>query len=223
MKKLFVLAAFAALQACSYSKKPADSPAAQPPAADGNATTTVLATPENPDTARSSGTVGTDSSWGSPGYGSGASATKGAGAAPTNTRDTYSAGTTTPAPDATPAPAPVPVEGASGTAPGRPDADNTRVNKGDSGSSALTPMDQGGAASDRKITQMIRKAVVGDHSLSFTAKNVKIITQGGKVTLRGAVKTDQERASIEAAARKYAADGQVDNQIEVKKLSRKRE
>ena len=56
-----------------------------------------------------------------------------------------------------------------------------------------------------------------DGSLSFTAKNVKIITINGKVTLRGPVKTDQERAAIEAAAKQVAGATQVDNQIEVKK------
>jgi hyperosmotically inducible protein len=78
-------------------------------------------------------------------------------------------------------------------------------------------MDQGGSESDRKITQQIRQAVVNDGSLSFTAKNVKIITVDGKVTLRGPVKTEQERAAIEAAAKRIAGAAVVDNQIEVKK------
>jgi osmotically-inducible protein OsmY len=77
-------------------------------------------------------------------------------------------------------------------------------------------MDQRNNETDLKITQQIRKAVMGDNSLSFTAKNVKIITIGGKVTLRGPVKTAQERTAIEDAARKVAGVTQVDNQIEVK-------
>lgn len=105
--------------------------------------------------------------------------------------------------------------------PARPDApvqpDNTKVNKRDTDSAALTPMDQRNNETDLKITQEIRQAVMGNGSLSFTAKNVKIITQGGKVTLRGPVKTDQERSAIEAAARKVAGVNAVDNQIEVKK------
>jgi osmotically-inducible protein OsmY len=96
-------------------------------------------------------------------------------------------------------------------------ADNTKVNERDQSSSALTPIDQGENASDLKITQEIRKAVVGDGSLSFTAKNVKIITVNGKVTLRGPVNTAAERATIEAAARKVAGAGRVDNQLEVAK------
>jgi hyperosmotically inducible protein len=78
-------------------------------------------------------------------------------------------------------------------------------------------MDQGGSQSDRNTTQRIRQAVVKDSSLSFTAKNVKIITINGKVTLRGPVKTDQERAAIETAAKRVAGETQIDNQIEVKK------
>lgn len=108
---------------------------------------------------------------------------------------------------ASPAAAPV----SAGTAP-----DNTKVNKRDTDSAALTPMDQGNGQTDLKITQQIRQAVMGDSSLSFTAKNVKIITVKGKVTLRGPVNTDAERSAIEAAARKVAG-ASVDNQIEVKK------
>jgi hyperosmotically inducible periplasmic protein len=95
--------------------------------------------------------------------------------------------------------------------------DNTRVNKRDAKSTALTPMDQNNNQTDLKITQQIRQAVMADGSLSFTAKNVKIITQNGKVTLRGPVNSEQERSAIEAAARKVAGATQVDNQLEVKK------
>jgi len=95
--------------------------------------------------------------------------------------------------------------------------DNTKVNKRDVGSGSLTPMDQKENQTDLQITQRIRKAVVGDGSLSFTAKNVKIITANGKVTLRGPVKSDEERGAIEAAAVRVAGAGNVDDQIEVKK------
>jgi len=99
-----------------------------------------------------------------------------------------------------------------------PDADNTRVNTRDRSSTALTPMDQGNSDTDRKITQQIRKDLMNDKTLSFTAKNVKVITINGKVTLRGAVKSEAERSSIEAAARRAAGDsGQVDSQLEISK------
>ncbi len=95
--------------------------------------------------------------------------------------------------------------------------DNTKVNERDTNTAAPTPGDQGNNATDLKITQKIRQAVMADGSLSFTAKNVKIITQSGKVTLRGPVNSEDERSRIEAAARKVAGVAQVDNQLEVKK------
>lgn len=95
--------------------------------------------------------------------------------------------------------------------------DNTKVNERDRNSAALTPVDQGNGESDLKLTQQIRQAVMSDKSLSFTAKNVKIITKDGKVTLRGPVKTAEERAAIEAHARRVAGSSPIDNQIEVKK------
>ncbi|HEX6275373.1 MAG TPA: BON domain-containing protein [Polyangiaceae bacterium] len=93
--------------------------------------------------------------------------------------------------------------------------DNTKVNERDRNKDALTPIDQSESAPDLKITQEIRKAVMADGSLSFTAKNVKIITNNGKVTLRGPVKSASERAAIDAAARKVAGAGKVDNQLEI--------
>ena len=95
--------------------------------------------------------------------------------------------------------------------------DNTKVNERDRNAATPTPGDQQENESDLKITQHVRQAVMADGSLSFTAKNVKIITQNGTVTLRGPVKTAEERAAIEAAARKVAGVTRVDNQIEVKK------
>jgi hyperosmotically inducible protein len=94
--------------------------------------------------------------------------------------------------------------------------DNTRVNRRDRGGATLTPMDQGPSDADRKITRDIRQAVMKDSTLSFTAKNVKIITVDGKVTLRGPVKTEAERSAIEAAARKVVGNGAlVESQIEL--------
>ena len=131
-------------------------------------------------------------------------------------------------PDTTPAPlAPATGNAAAAPADNSPaehalvptkEADNSRINQRDRSSSALTPMDQGGSEADRKITQQIRQAVMKDDSLSFSAKNVKIITIGGKVTLRGPVKSGAERSAIEAAARRVVgAGGQVDSQLELSK------
>ena len=117
----------------------------------------------------------------------------------------------------------VPSDGASAPAnnPGAPhqtkSVDNTKINERDRGNSTLTPMDQGNSGSETKITAAIRREIMGDNNLSFTAKNVKIITVGTKVTLRGPVKSDQEKAVITALAKQTAGVSEIDNQLEVKK------
>ena len=93
--------------------------------------------------------------------------------------------------------------------------DNTRVNERDRDSAALTLMDQGTSEKDIEITQRIRKDVISDDALSMAARNVKIITRNGHVTLRGTVKTRAERASIQQSAQDAAGNGNVTNEIEV--------
>jgi len=66
------------------------------------------------------------------------------------------------------------------------------------------------------MTQRIRKALMADKSLSTAAKNIKIITVNGLVTLRGPVKTPQERENILAKAQEVAGMDKVDNQLEIK-------
>ena len=95
------------------------------------------------------------------------------------------------------------------------DADNTERNVRDRDSKALTPMDQSENKADLTITQRIRKAVVADHSLSTNAKNVKIITNDGVVTLRGPVKSEHEKTKIVAKAQQVAGVSKVDDQLEV--------
>ena len=97
------------------------------------------------------------------------------------------------------------------------DADNTQKNVRDRNDATLTPGDQGNSETDRNITQKIRKAFVIDQSgYSMTAKNVKIITANGKVTLRGPVNTAAEKTGIAAIAKNVAGEGNVDDQLEVK-------
>jgi osmotically-inducible protein OsmY len=93
--------------------------------------------------------------------------------------------------------------------------DNSARNVRDRGDGALTSGDQSETEGDRALTQQIRQAVVADDSLSTTAKNVKIITVNGVVTLRGPVKTDQERTAIAVVATKLAGADKVQNQLEV--------
>jgi osmotically-inducible protein OsmY len=98
----------------------------------------------------------------------------------------------------------------------RTEPDNTKVNKRDRSSSEPTADQAGQNASDREIMQKIRKAMVGDDSLSTNAKNVKVIAENGKVTLKGPVNTDAEKRSIEAKAVEVAGAGNVVNKITVK-------
>jgi osmotically-inducible protein OsmY len=96
-----------------------------------------------------------------------------------------------------------------------PDVDNTARNDRDSNAAAKTPLDQGGNAQDIQISANIRKAIVDDDSLSSNAHNVKIITNGGTVTLRGPVKSAQEKANIEAKAKQVAGVMRVESFLEV--------
>jgi hyperosmotically inducible protein len=94
-------------------------------------------------------------------------------------------------------------------------ADNTEKNERDRNPSALTPGDQGSSETDRTISQQIRQSVVKDDALSMTGKNVKIITVGGVVTLRGPVKTSSEKSTIAGIAQNVQGVKRVDNQLEV--------
>lgn len=97
-----------------------------------------------------------------------------------------------------------------------PAADNTRKNERDRSGETATSGDQSNNQEDVKITAAIRRAVVGDKSLSMTAKNVKIITANGTVTLRGPVNNEAERTKIAELAQSAAGGAKIDNQLEVK-------
>lgn len=79
----------------------------------------------------------------------------------------------------------------------------------------MTPFDQEENATDLKLTQTIRKAVVADDSLSISAKNIKIITANGTVTLRGPVKSQEEKDRIGQKAQRVAGHAKIDNQLEI--------
>ena len=96
------------------------------------------------------------------------------------------------------------------------DADNTKKNERDRSGETQTSGDQSNSKEDVNTTAAIRRAVVKDDSLSSTAKNVKIITANGTVTLRGPVKNDAERAKIAELAHQAAGNAKIDNQLEVK-------
>jgi len=95
-------------------------------------------------------------------------------------------------------------------------ADNSGRNARDRSGETKTSGDQSNSKADIDTTAAIRRALMHDKSLSMTAKNVKIITVDGMVTLRGPVKTDAEKAAIEKDATAAAGQAKIDNQIEVK-------
>lgn len=95
-------------------------------------------------------------------------------------------------------------------------ADNTKVNTRDRADSSPTADQQKENQSDREITRQIRQAVVKDESLSTYAHNVKIITQNGEVTLKGPVRSEDEKRTIEAKAAEVAGENKVVNQLDIK-------
>jgi predicted outer membrane protein len=96
-----------------------------------------------------------------------------------------------------------------------PDADNTARNTRDQDAASLTPFDQGNSETDTDITARIRKAIMANDGMSMNARNVKIITQNGMVTLRGPVKSAEEKRQIGDIAGKIAGENKSDNQLEV--------
>src|SRR5262245_12117980 len=97
----------------------------------------------------------------------------------------------------------------------RADADNTARNERDRSAANVLPGDQGESEADREISANVRKAIVNDDSMSVNAQNVKVITSQGTVTLRGPVKSLNEKQAIETKARQVAGVSNVVNQLEV--------
>ncbi len=95
-------------------------------------------------------------------------------------------------------------------------ADNTDKNERDRSADTKTPVDQKENEVDLGITKTIREDLVKNEALSMDAKNVKVVTADGVVTLRGPVKTDQEKTDIAKVASSVAGVKRVDNQLEVK-------
>jgi len=96
-----------------------------------------------------------------------------------------------------------------------PATDNTRLNKRDRDKAQPTADQQKENLSDRDLTKQIRRALVKDKSLSTYAHNVKIISRDGKVTLKGPVRSEDEKQAVEAKAIEVAGQGNVTNDIHV--------
>lgn len=95
-------------------------------------------------------------------------------------------------------------------------ADNTAVNARDRSGDTPTSSSQSNDASDVKLVAAVRRALTKDSSLSMLAHNVKVIASGSTVTLRGPVKSEDEKSRVESIARAVSGVSQVTNELEVK-------
>ncbi|MCW5890841.1 MAG: BON domain-containing protein [bacterium] len=94
-------------------------------------------------------------------------------------------------------------------------ATDTARNTRDAGGGTVTPLDQSESAADRETTRRIREALVENDALSTNAKNVKVVTVEGAVTVRGPVNSPAEKATVVALAQKVAGPAKVVDQLEV--------
>jgi hyperosmotically inducible protein len=102
------------------------------------------------------------------------------------------------------------------SSPQQPAPDNTKVNKRDKSKAESTADQQKESQPDREIARKIRQSIVQDKSLSSYAHNVKIIAENGAVTLKGPVRSDEEKSAVEAKAAEIAGADKVTSQLEVK-------
>jgi hyperosmotically inducible periplasmic protein len=93
--------------------------------------------------------------------------------------------------------------------------DNTKVNERDRKPSEPTAEQQKNNSSDLERTRLIRRAIVGEKGLSVYAQNVKIITRNGTVTLKGPVRSEEEKKTVEQKAVEIAGAANVKNELEI--------
>lgn len=105
---------------------------------------------------------------------------------------------------------------AQSTEPQAASPDNTKMNAQDRDKASPTADQQKDNRSDREITQQIRQSLMKDKSLSTYGHNVKIITQNGQVTLKGPVRSDDEKKAIEAKATEVAGENKVTSELNIK-------
>ena len=94
-------------------------------------------------------------------------------------------------------------------------ADNTKINERDKAKGAVTADQQKDNAGDRTLTQKIRQSIMRDKSLSMYAHNVKVIATDGQVTLKGPVRTEEEKRTVEDKATEVAGAGHVTNEMSI--------
>ena len=105
---------------------------------------------------------------------------------------------------------------AQNTEPQATSPDNTKMNAQDRDKASPTADQQKDNRSDREIIQEIRQSLVKDKSLSTYGHNVKVITQNGQVTLKGPVRSADEKKAIEAKATEVAGENKVTSELNIK-------
>jgi len=73
-----------------------------------------------------------------------------------------------------------------------------------------TADNQPDAKADRSTTAAVRRAIVADKDLSTYAHNIKIITTNGTVTLKGPVKSEEEKQKVLKDAQSAVSQTVVD-------------
>lgn len=94
--------------------------------------------------------------------------------------------------------------------------DNTGMNRADKNGDPTTADQQQKDRSDRNLTEQIRRSIIADKSLSTDAHNVKVITRGGQVTLKGPVRSENEKRAIEAKAAEVAGEDKITSELTIK-------
>jgi hyperosmotically inducible periplasmic protein len=94
----------------------------------------------------------------------------------------------------------------------KPAPDNSKVNA----DHATTADNQSNASSDRLMTANVRKAIMADKELSTYAHNIKIVTMNGHVTLKGPVKSEDEKQRIASDVISIIPADSLTNQLTVK-------
>jgi hyperosmotically inducible periplasmic protein len=97
----------------------------------------------------------------------------------------------------------------------QPAPNNSEVNERDRSGETVTPLDQGQNSADVERTAEIRRKILAIPDASIDAQNVKVITEDGKVTLRGPVASETEKEAVFAAAVEVAGESNVINELEV--------
>ena len=77
--------------------------------------------------------------------------------------------------------------------------------------------------SDEEITRQIRQTLLSNKKLSAAARKIQIITKAQYVTLKGQVRTPEEKSWVEGKAAEVAGDDYVMNELTVIKPVKTRE